>query len=405
MEKEIKINIGELKKIRIIEQLIKNQITIEDCIEILKLSKRQIYRLKKKYEKGGEISLIHGLKGKKSNHSYSQVTKKKIINIYRSDYSDYGPTLFSEKLLKNHNIDINHETIRIWLREHAITTSIRKKRPHRKKRERRTCFGEMLQFDGSIHDWFEGRGAKCCLFQAIDDATNKVYIKFAVSENSADAMQVMYEYVRLYGVPRSIYTDHGSVYSGEVALTDFSRAMKELGSQLIFANSPQAKGRVERGNRTLQDRLVKALREKGISNIGEANKYLLDEFTNEYNERFELKIEVPDVHYPIEDVDLRNIFCYKTRRQVRNDYTITLNGKYIQLLRSDSPLPIPSKEVEISKWLDGSLHIYYNDKELMYKILNSKPKPKQKTVRKPKSDHPWKTINKNMFKSKRNKKS
>lgn len=405
MEKEIKINIGELKKIRIIEQLIKNQITIEDCIEILKLSKRQIYRLKKKYEKGGEISLIHGLKGKKSNHSYSQVTKKKIINIYRSDYSDYGPTLFSEKLLKNHNIDINHETIRIWLREHAITTSIRKKRPHRKKRERRTCFGEMLQFDGSIHDWFEGRGAKCCLFQAIDDATNKVYIKFAVSENSADAMQVMYEYVRLYGVPRSIYTDHGSVYSGEVTLTDFSRAMKELGSQLIFANSPQAKGRVERGNRTLQDRLVKALREKGISNIGEANKYLLDEFTNEYNERFELKIEVPDVHYPIEDVDLRNIFCYKTRRQVRNDYTITLNGKYIQLLRSDSPLPIPSKEVEISKWLDGSLHIYYNDKELMYKILNSKPKPKQKTVRKPKSDHPWKTINKNMFKSKRNKKS
>jgi len=405
MEKEIKINIGELKKIRLIEQLIKNQITIEDCIEILKLSKRQIYRLKKKYEKGGEISLIHGLKGKKSNHSYSQVTKKKIINIYRSDYSDYGPTLFSEKLLKNHNIDINHETIRIWLRENAITTSIRKKRPHRKKRERRTCFGEMLQFDGSIHDWFEGRGAKCCLFQAIDDATNKVYIKFAVSENSADAMQVMYEYVRLYGVPRSIYTDHGSVYSGEVALTDFSRAMKELGSQLIFANSPQAKGRVERGNRTLQDRLVKALREKGISNIGEANKYLLDEFTNEYNERFELKIEAPDVHYPIEDVDLRNIFCYKTRRQVRNDYTITLNGKYIQLLKSDSPLPIPSKEVEISKWLDGSLHIYYNDKELMYKILNSKPKPKQKTVRKPKSDHPWKTINKNMFKPKRNKKS
>ena len=123
MEKEIKINIGELKKIRLIEQLIKNQITIEDCIEILKLSKRQIYRLKKKYEKGGEISLIHGLKGKKSNHSYSQVTKKKIINIYRSDYSDYCPTLFSEKLLKNHNIDINHETIRIWLREHAITTS------------------------------------------------------------------------------------------------------------------------------------------------------------------------------------------------------------------------------------------------------------------------------------------
>lgn len=405
MGKDIKINIEELKKVKTIEQLIKNQITIEECSEILELSKRQIYRLKKKCEKGGEMSLIHGLKGKKSNHSYSQSTKKKIISIYLSEYSDYGPTLFSEKLLKYHNIDINHETIRKWLREKAIITSIRKKRPHRKKRERRTCFGEMLQFDGSIHDWFEGRGAKCCLFQAIDDATNRVYIKFAVSENSADAMQVMYDYVRLYGVPRSIYTDHGSVYSGEVTLTDFSRAMKELGCQLIFANSPQAKGRVERGNRTLQDRLVKALREKRISNIGEANKYLLDEFINEYNERFGLKIETPDVHYPLGEIDLRNIFCYKTIRQVRNDYTITLNGIYIQLLKSESPLPVPNKVVEISKWLDESLHIFYNDQELKYQILNSKPKPKHKTIRKPKSDHPWKTINQNMFKPKRNKKN
>jgi len=397
---EIKIRLEEIKKINIIEQLRKEQITIEECCEILKLSKRQIYRIKKKYEKGGTISIIHGLKGKRSNNSYSPEKRKEIISIYRTEYNDYGPTLFSEKLLKNHNMDVSHETLRLWLRENSITTSMRKKRPHRKKRERRTSFGELLQFDGSIHDWFEGRGAKCCLFQAIDDATSIVYIQFGVSENSSDAMQVMYDYVRLYGVPRSIYTDYGSVYAGEETLTDFSRAMKELGCRSIFANSPQAKGRVERGNRTLQDRLVKALREKGISNIGEANKYLIDEFIEEYNERFALKTEAPNSHYPVGDVDLRNIFCYKTTRQVRNDYTITLNAIYIQLLTGESPLPLPRKEVQISKWLDDSLHIYYNGKELTYKILNSKPKSIHKTVRKPKSDHPWKTMNKNMFKPK-----
>lgn len=292
----------------------------------------------------------------------------------------------------------------MWLRENAITTSRRKKRPHRKKRERRTSFGELLQFDGSIHDWFEGRGAKCCLFQAIDDATNRVYIQFAVSENSADAMQVMLDYVKLYGVPRSIYTDYGSVYSGEDTLTDFSRAMKELGCQSIFAHSPQAKGRVERGNRTLQDRLVKALREKGISNIGEANQYLTDEFINEYNDKFALKIEVSNSHYQVGTVDLRNIFCYKTNRHVRNDYTITLNAVYIQLLTGEAPLPLPRKAVQISKWLDDSLHIYYNDRELSYKILSSKPKSIHITVRKPKSEHPWRTLNKNMFKPKRGKK-
>ena len=403
MQKEIKLNVEELNKINIIEQYSKGQITIEECCKLLNLSKRQIFRLKKKNEKEGAISIIHGLKGKKSNHGYTQKTKEKTISIYRSEYYDYGPTLFSEKLLKNYNLDISHETLRLWMRENAITTSMRKKRPHRKKRERRTCFGELLQFDGSIHDWFEGRGANCCLFQAIDDATNRVYIQFAVSENSADAMQVMLDYVRLYGVPRSIYTDFGSVYAGEDTLTDFSRAMKELGCQSIFAHSPQAKGRVERGNRTLQDRLVKVLREKGISNIGEANKYLTDEFIDEYNEKFSIKTEAPNSHYLVGAVDLRNIFCYKTTRQVRNDYTITLNGVYIQLLTGEAPLPMPRKEVQISKWLDDSLHIYYNDKELSYKILNSKPKSIHKTVRKPKSEHPWRTLNKNMFKPKHSK--
>jgi hypothetical protein len=177
-------------------------------------------------------------------------------------------------LVKYYNLSLDHETIRKWLRAVAITTSMRKKRPHRKKRERRNCFGELLQFDGSYHDWFEGRGAICCLLNCVDDATGSVYLKFAISENTQDVMLTMWEYINRHGIPRSLYTDRAAVYCAEEKLTDFGRAMKELGTEIIFAKSSQAKGRVGRYNRTFQDRLVKALRRESISNIADANKYL-----------------------------------------------------------------------------------------------------------------------------------
>ena len=156
------------------------------------------------------------------------------------------------------------------------------------------------------------------------------------------------------------------VYWAEGKLTDFGRAMKELNVEMIFAKSPQAKGRVERFNRTLQDRLIKALRRKGISNIAEANKYLKEEFIEEFNERFSVNPEVANVHRPSQGIDFRNIFCYKTTRQVRNDYTISLDGEYVQLSRGEAPLPKPRQNVTISLWLDNSMHIFFNGQELNY---------------------------------------
>ena len=383
----------EADRLSIIQQVDNQKLSAYEAAEIMGISERQTYRILKRVREEGVKGVIHRLRGKKSNRGYPDEVKEKVIKLYRKGYSDYGPTLFSEKLVENHKISIDHETIRKWLRENAITTTIRKKRPHRRKRERRSCFGELLQFDGSHHDWFEGRGAECCLFNCVDDATGRVYLMFARSENSYDAMQTMWKYVNENGIPRSIYTDRCSIYYAEGKLTDFSRAMKELGVEMIYAKSPQAKGRVERFNRTLQDRLIKALREKSISTIAEANKFLQNEFIEQFNKRFSVNPESVDVHRSAEDYQLENIFCYKTSRQVRNDYTINLSGGYIQLLTGKSPLPRPKQQVTVSKWFNGQLHIYSNGQELNFKELKSKPVKKGYKINRPADNHPWRRMN------------
>lgn len=386
----------EIERLLLIKQVDEKKLSIEEAAETMGISERQTYRILKRVREEGAKGVIHKLRGKKSNRGYPEEIKEKVIKLYREGYWDYGPTLFSEKLVEHHKISIDHETIRKWLRENAITTSIRRKRPHRRKRERRSCFGELLQFDGSHHDWFEGRGAECCLINCVDDATGRVYLRFARTESTYDVMQTMWEYVNEIGIPRSIYTDRGSIYYAEGKLTDFSRAMKELGVEMIYAKSAQAKGRVERYNRTLQDRLVKALREKSISTIAEANKFLQNEFIEEFNQRFSVNSESADVHRSAENYQLENIFCYKTSRQVRNDYTINLFGGYIQLLSGESPLPRPKQQVTVSKWLNGELHIYFNGQELNFKELKSKPTKKGCRTNRPADDHPWRNMNKKL---------
>ena len=395
MEGILTMSQKEVDRLKVINQIETKVLTVEQGADFMGISSRQTYRVLKKIKKEGNKAIIHKLRGKRSNRGYPEGLKKQVIEIYKANYSDYGPTLFSEQLVKSHKISVDHETIRKWLRAKAITTSMRRKRPHRKKRERRSCFGAMLQFDGSHHDWFEGRGAECCLMNCVDDSTGKVYVKFAVSENTQDVLLTIWEYVNKYGIPRSIYTDKYSIYKAEGKLTDFGRAMKELDIQTIYANSPQAKGRVERVNRTLQDRLVKSLRREAISNIAEANKYVQKRFMSEYNSRFAPPTagEVPDAHRITTGYDLKNIFCYKTSRQVRNDYTINLAGGYIQLLKGPSPLPRPKQNVTICKWLNGEMHIYFNGQEIKFNHLEDKPGKRGYKSRKVPKDHPWRRWN------------
>jgi IS30 family transposase len=401
MEGILTMSQKELDRLQIIKQIEKKEITVEKGAELMGISLRQSYRVLKKIREEGSKGIIHKLRGKKSNRGYPEELKNKIIGLYRAHYDDYGPTLFSEQLIENHKISVNHETIRRWLREKAITTSMRKKRPHRRKRERRSCLGELLQFDGSHHDWFEGRGSECCLINCVDDSTGRVYLKLAVSENTQDVLLTLWEYVERYGIPRSIYTDRHSIYKAEGKLTDFGRAMKELDVETIYAHSPQAKGRVERVNRTLQDRLVKALRQKRISNIADANKYLQNSFIEDYNRRFAVNTNVPNTHRKTDGYDLKNIFCFKTSRRVRNDYTINLAGGYIQLLKGIAPLPIPGQFVTICKWLNGELHIYFNKQEIKFSHITEKPGKGKYIVRPAPKDHPWRRLNQKLKLDKR----
>ena len=352
-----------------------------------------MYRLPAIYQAEGDAGMIHGLRGKKSNGGYSGEVKNKVITLYRSQYNDYVPALFSEKLTEYHNLNINRETIRLWLRSEAVCTGMRKKRAHRKRRERRTGFGDLLQSDGSPHDWFEGRSEECCLLHAFDDAAGRVYLRFARSENTHDAMLTMREYVMRYGAPRHLYTDRGSVFYAEKQMTDFTGAMQEPGCQIISARSPQAKGRAERGNKTFQYRLIKALRGKGIPGIAEGSKFLRDTCPEAHNNKFSAAAEIPGVHYSIPDKDLKNIFCYRTERQVRNDYTITSDSVYIQLLKGETPLPVPRQMVQVHKWPDDSLHIYSGGNELSCVTLKTKPKAKAPGSVRPGLDHPWRGMN------------
>ena len=188
MEGILTMSQKEADRLKIISQVESKAMSVEQGSKLIGISSRQTYRVLKRIKAEGTKGIIHKLRGKKSNRGYPEELKKKVIEIYRADYRDYGPTLFSEELVKSYKISIDHETIRKWLRAKAITTSMRKKRPHRRSRERRSCFGELLQFDGSYHDWFEGRGAECCLLNCVDDSTGKVYLKFAVSENTQDVL-------------------------------------------------------------------------------------------------------------------------------------------------------------------------------------------------------------------------
>ena len=389
------MNQKERDRLVIIKQTNDGSLTRLEAARLLSMSERNLYRILSRFASEGDKGVIHRMRGRCSNRGYDRTVREDIFSLHKALYDDYGPTLFAEMLVKHHHYAIDHDTLRRWFRQENISIpAARKARKHRRKRERRSAIGELVQFDGSPHDWFEGRDPECCLLQAIDDASSRIFLRFAPSENAFDVMITLRNYVERYGIPRSIYIDHGSVFYAEKKLTEVGRAMKQLGVEMIFANSPQAKGRVERGNRTQQDRLIKEMRRQGIDTINDANRFLGEYYTDDHNNHFATTSGLADVHRSAEGYDLKNIFCFQTLRQVHNDYTITLEGTYVQLERSDAPLPPPKHQVCVRRYLDNSLHIFWqqDDKEheLTFSILTKKPTVKRvKQPAPPSPTHPW----------------
>lgn len=394
MTETITLSSYEMERLKVIVRIEHKELTVAEAAESLDLSQRQLYRILKRYRAQGEAGLCHRMRGRKSNKAFAGELRTKTIRLYREQYSDYGPTLFVEKLAEHHDVSVSRQTATRWLSLAALWSGNRKKRPHRKKRERRDTVGSLIQFDGSPHDWFEGRGGECCLLVAIDDASNRQMFRFVPVEETSHVLAFWRDYVAHYGIPAEIYTDWGSVYvnaENPERLTPLGRALQALGIRHIKAGSPQAKGRVERSNRTHQDRLIKALRERKISSIEDANRFLEAEYMNAHNHRFAHPDGLTDIHRSSQGIDLNNIFCLEQTRHVYNDWTITLNAQCIQLLKSETPLPPPRSKVIVRQWLDGSLHIFWNEHELAFKQLSHQPKSVSVPPQRPAPDHPWRS--------------
>ena len=347
----IEMSQRELTRLHVIHKVIEGLLKQKEAAALLSLSNRQIRRLLKKAGEEGDVGIIHKSRGKPSNRRLPKKIKDKVIELYRQKYVGFGPLLASEKLLERDGITVNDETLRKWLIETGDWKKTRKDRKHRQWRPRKHHFGEMIQIDGSHHDWFEGRGPECVLMGYIDDATGKVYARFYGYEGTMPAMDSFKCYVKKYGIPIRAYLDRHTTYKSpkkaafpgydDEPLSQFERAMKELGVEVSHAHSPQAKGRIERLFRTFQDRVVKEIRLKGIKTIEEANKFLVS-YLPLYNKKFAVKPkEKENIHRDIpKGMNLDRILCIKTERTLRNDFTI-INEGHIPYFRKRARTQVP----------------------------------------------------------------
>lgn len=395
----------ELRRVHVIRQAVVKQITQGKAGEALGLTARHIRRLIQRVRTDGDAGLTHRGRGQPSNRRRPAAQKRQVLQLYARHYGDFGPTLAAEKLAERHGIILSDETLRRWLREHGITHFMRRTRPHRAWRERKPYVGELLQLDGSHHDWFEGRGPRCVLMAYIDDASSRVYARFYDYEGTIPAMDSFGRYVTRYGVPLAVYADKHSTYqssapptveeqlAGTRPTSQFGRALGELGVALIPAHSPQAKGRIERLFHTFQDRVIKEMRLARVATVNEANQFLMD-YLPRYNRRFTVTpAQATDLHRPCPGQrDLDRILCIHTSRCLRKDFTIAHHGHLYQI---DDHLR--ATHVRVEERLDGTMQLTHQGRPLAYHLIAARPKqamvvtpvrhPSHRV--KPTRGHPW----------------
>jgi transposase len=398
----------EAKQLHILHQALSNKITQLSAAELIGLSDRQIRRMIKRIREEGDDGICHRSRGKASNHRIPKKIKARTLKLFQTRYKDFNLAHATEKLSEVHGITINDETLRLWLNKAEIPYKKRRVKKHRQRRERKENFGALVQIDGSHHAWFEGRGPVCVFMGYIDDATNTVYGRFYDYEGTMPAMDSMKRYIKRYGVPQSVYLDKHSTYkswaeptieeqlSDQKPMSHFEKSLDQLSVKVIHANSPQAKGRVERLFKTLQDRLVKEMRLAGISSVQAANEFLKI-YLPKHNRRFKKEaVSAADLHRPApHSRELDRILCIKEERTVKNDFTIVYNGTLYQISE-----PTRAQKVIVEERLDGSLHITYKRQDLRYRVITAQrtrtiPESpvllQEKRPWLPPADHPWRT--------------
>ncbi len=405
----------ERRRLELFSRVREGELTLAKASELLKLSYRQAKRSYGRYRLEGDRGVVHRLRGRVSNRGVDPGKKARVLELYREKYGDFGPTLACEYLAKEDQLNVGVETLRQWLIGEGLWSSRRRRPVHRKWRERKGHFGEMVQLDGSDHDWFEGRREKAVLMVLVDDATNRTYARFFEEETTEASFETFRQYVGRYGLPRSVYADRASIYrttrdatvdenlADKLPETQFGRAMQELDVELILAHSPQAKGRVERRNAVFQDRLVKALRLKGISDLEGANAFLDEEFLADMNEKFNVPArEQSDLHRRVpRRVKLERVLSFQEERVVQNDWTIRWRNRWFQLTEENRKLALVKRKLTVCEQLDGTILLLLGTRALAWEELPERPvrvasaKPAEKSPgvsgenRKPSAQHPW----------------
>src|SRR5665213_2288715 len=402
----------ERKRLTVMAGVTEKKLTLVQAAKLMRVCYRQSKRIWKRYPADGDGGLVHRLRGQPSARRKPAALRARALARYAEErYADFGPTLMAEQLAKEQLV-VDHETLRRWRLAEGQHTVRRRKQVHREWRERKPSFGAMVQLDGSHHDWFEGRGPKCVLRVMVDDATNQMRARFFPEETTRASYDVLEGWARKHGLPDSLYVDRDSIYrcegaasiaeqlAGEEPQTQFGRAMKALGVELILANSPQAKGRVERRNGLLQDRLVKALRLRGISDLAGANLYLKQEFLPELNERFTVAPASPaNVHRPAPG-NLREVLSWEEERVVQRDWTVAWQNGWYQIDRRHEGMSLAGKTVVVRRLLDGSEQLVYRGHKLAWRKLPARPErqpvprvaPATKGDPTPAAGHAWRSM-------------
>ena len=382
------------------------------------LTNTEIKRLVVRYRAEGAAGLVSRHRGRRPNNQIADALRQEILDLVRSRYADFGPTLACEKLAKLHDHKISVETLRQWMvADDLWKPKARKQARIHQRRPRRPCRGELVQIDGSPHDWFEDRGPRCTLIVFIDDATSELMaLRFAPAETTQSYMEALRGYLAEHGRPVALYPDKHSIFrvnhpDREGELTQFTRAPRTLDIEPIHANTPQAKGRVERANQTLQDRLVKELRLAGISDIDAANAFLPD-FLSNYNQRFAVPPQNPtDAHRPVlhDPQELALIFSPHAHRKLSKNLTLQYKNREYQLTGQGKGYRLRGAQITVCEAFDGSVTLLYQGRALPYRILNEGEPPiplddeksihatveKAKTIQlnrrthRPAPDHPW----------------
>ncbi len=408
----------EADRVYVIGQVTEKRLGQRQAAERLGLSVRQVKRLVARYRERGPSGLVSGHRGKRSNNALTESVRREALALVRERYVDFGPTFACEKLVEAHGLRLSAETLRQWMMSDGLwcAKARRAVRVH-PSRPRRECFGDLVQIDGSPHDWFEGRAPRCTLIVFIDDATSRlIACRFAAAETTEAYMETTRAHLVAYGRPVAYYSDRYGVFrvnkkGKEDELTQFSRSLKTLDIEAIHAHSPQAKGRVERANQTLQDRLVKEMRLRGISDMAAGNVYL-PAFMVDFNRRFAVAPRNPvDAHREVlhDAAELDLILCEHHERKLTKNLTIRFECCEYQVMGRGKGYRLRGATVTVCKAFDGSVTVLREGRELPVRLLSEDEAAvaveDEKTVRgrvdrvkaeqlsrptyKPAPDHPW----------------